>query len=316
MSVTGVTPLNKADPAGGGAGAGSARVKGPRVWLDMDQKELDDAYDQIVYAPNQPLVQRRRSAASARAREVLGLPERVAYGPSEIERLDVYRAKRPDAPINIFIHGGAWRGGMAKDFGGPAEMFVNAGASFVVPDFINVDEAGGDLFPMAEQVRRAIAFVYRNAARFGGDPQKLYLTSHSSGSHLTGCALTSGWPGENLPRAFIKGAVLASGMYDLKPVRLSKRSLYVSFTDAMEQELSAIRHLDRLATPIVLAYGTEETPEFQRQTRDFFAAVKAAGKPAELVVGEACNHFEIAETLASPYGLLGRAALKQMGLGA
>src|SRR5690349_16855439 len=28
------------------------RQKGPRVWLDMDQKELDDAYDQAVYAPN------------------------------------------------------------------------------------------------------------------------------------------------------------------------------------------------------------------------------------------------------------------------
>ncbi len=312
MSVTGVTPRNKADPAG----AGAARVKGPRVWLDMDQKELDDAYDQRVYAPNQPLVQRRRNAASARAREVLGPPERLAYGPSEIEKLDIYRSKRANAPINVFIHGGAWRAGAAKDFCGPAEMFVNAGASFVVPDFLNVDEAGGSLFPMVEQVRRAIAFVYRHAARFGGNPQQLYLTSHSSGSHLTGCALTSDWSGENLPRDFIKGAVLASGMYDLAPVRLSKRSLYVKFTDAMEQELSAIRHLDRLTAPIVLAYGTEETPEFQRQTRDFFAAVRAAGKPAELLVAEACNHFEVAETLANPYGLLGRAALKQMGLGA
>lgn len=312
MSMTGVSPLNKADPAG----AGAARVKGPRVWLDMDQKELDDAYDQLVYAPNQPLVQRRRNAASARAREILGAPERLAYGPSEIEQLDVYRARRPNAPVNVFIHGGAWRAGMAKDFGGPAEMFVNAGATFVVPDFNNVEEAGGSLFPMVEQVRRAIAFVYRNAASFGGDPQKLYLTSHSSGSHLTGCALTSDRSGENLPHDFIKGAVLASGMYDLKPVRLSKRSLYVTFTDAMEEELSAIRHLDRLTTPIVLVYGTEETPEFQRQTRDFFAAVRAAGKPAELLVGEACNHFEVAETLANPYGLLGRAALKQMNLGA
>jgi len=59
---------------------------------------------------------------------------------------------------------------------------------------------------------------------------------------------------------------------------------------------------------------TYETPEFQRQTRDFAAAVKAADKPAELLVGEAYNHFEMLETLASPYGLLGRAVLKQMGL--
>ena len=109
--------------------------------------------------------------------------------------------------------------------------------------------------------------------------------------------------------------MLASGMYDLKPVRLSKRSKYVNFTDEIEDELSAIRHLDRLNCPIVVAHGTQETPEFQRQARDFAAAVKAAGKPITFIVGEGYNHFEIQETLASPYGLLGREVLKLMKLG-
>ncbi|MGE0038796.1 MAG: alpha/beta hydrolase, partial [Xanthobacteraceae bacterium] len=80
------------------------------------------------------------------------------------------------------------------------------------------------------------------------------------------------------------------------------------------QALSAQRHLDKLHAPVVVAYGTSETPEFQRQSRDFVAAVKAAGKPAELLVGEGYNHFEMLETLANPYGLLGRAAFAQMGL--
>ena len=47
---------------------------------------------------------------------------------------------------------------------------------------------------------------------------------------------------------------------------------------------------------------------------EFFAAVQAAGKPAELIVGEAYNHFELLETLANPYGLTGRAMLRQMKL--
>ena len=108
--------------------------------------------------------------------------------------------------------------------------------------------------------------------------------------------------------------MLASGMYDLKPVRLSKRSKYVNFTDEIEQELSAMRHLDRLNCPIVVAHGTQETPEFQRQARDFAAAVKAAGKPITFIVAEGYNHFEIQETLASPYGLLGHEVLKLMQL--
>ncbi|MGN6748794.1 MAG: alpha/beta hydrolase, partial [Xanthobacteraceae bacterium] len=190
-----------------------------------------------------------------------------------------------------------------------------AGGAFVVLDFTTVDETAGSLFPMAEQVRRAIGWVYRNTEKFGGDRERLHLTSHSSGSHLAGCAVTHDWSKDGLPRDIIKGATLSSGMYDLKPVRLSKRSAYVKFTDAMEHELSAIRHLDQLAAPLIVSYGTYETPEFQRQTRDFAAAVKAVGKPVELLVGEAYNHFEMLETLANPYGLLGRAVLAQMGIG-
>jgi arylformamidase len=112
----------------------------------------------------------------------------------------------------------------------------------------------------------------------------------------------------------IKGGMCISGMYELAPVRLSKRSAYVAFDDATVEELSPLRHLDRLRAPVVVAYGTCETPEFQRQNREFAAAVAAAGKPVRLLVGEHYNHFELPETLGNPYGLLGRAALELMGL--
>jgi arylformamidase len=290
------------------------KVKGPLVWLDMDQKELDDAYDQSVYAPNQQLVAtRRRLASEAMLKRVA--PERVAYGASEDEKLDIYRTARDNAPINIFIHGGAWRNGQAKDSAYLAESFINAGAHFVIPDFVQVHNAGGNLMPMAQQVRSAVAWVYKNAARFGGDPNRIYITGHSSGAHLAGCALVTDWQKDfGLPANIISGGLLVSGMYDLKPVRLSKRSEYVKFTDEIEQALSSQRHLDRLNTPIIVGYGTQETPEFQRQTRGFAAAVKAAGKPVELIVGEGFNHFEMQETIGNPYGIAGRAALKLMNL--
>src|SRR5205085_1030057 len=162
------------------------RVKGPLVWLDMDQQELDDAYDQIVYAPNRDQIGKRRIANSEKARAVLGLPERVAYGPSEIEKLDIYRTKARNAPVNIFIHGGAWRANRGADYAFLAEPFVQAGAHYVILDFTKVDDAGTSLFPVVEQVRGAVAWVYRNASRFRGDRGRLYLTSHSPCSHPGG----------------------------------------------------------------------------------------------------------------------------------
>jgi arylformamidase len=293
---------------------GPPRAMGPLVFLDMDQQSLDDAYDQEVYAPNRALVVERRKVASERARAILGAPKRLAYGPSEHEGLDIFDCGIKGAPVNVFVHGGAWRRNVAADYALQAEALVRAGAHAVLIDFINVDQAKGDLFPMYEQVRRALAWVWNNAASFGGDRDRLHVSAHSSGSHLSGVVLTRGLKEEGLPPDAFKGAVLLSGMYDLAPVALSKRSSYVSFTQAMIEQLSGGRYIDGLNTPLVLAYGTCETPEFQRQTRDFAAAVKAAGKPVEVLVGEAYNHFELLETLANPYGLTGRAMLRQMGL--
>ena len=291
------------------------RVKGPRVWLDMDQAELDAAYDQSVYAANLRQIIQRYVTNSEGIRARLGAPQRQAYGATPIEGLDIYTTKRPNAPINIFIHGGAWRVGLAKEYAFAAELFVHAGAHLVLPDHVWVQDAGGNLIPLAEQVRRAVAWVYRNAHSFGGNPNRIYVSGHSSGAHLAGVVLTTDWPKNfNLPADIIKGGLCCSGMFDLKPVRLSARSRYVKFTDETEQALSSQRHLDKLHAPVIVAYGTLETPEFQRQSRDFAAAVKAAGKRVELLVGEGYNHFEILETLASSYGLLGRAVLQQMNL--
>ena len=297
------------------ATAATPRVKGPAVWLDMDQAELDAAYDQSVYAPNLQQIVKRYATNSEDVRTRLGAPQRYAYGTTPIEGLDIYMTKRPNAPINIFIHGGAWRVEVAKNNAFPAEMFVHAGAHYVVPDFAWVQDVGGSLMPMAEQVRRAVAWVHRNAKSFGGDSNRIYVSGHSSGGHLAGVVLTTDWSKDfNLPPDTVKGVLCCSGLFDLKPVRLSARSSYVKFTDEMEQALSPQRHLDKLNAPVIVAYGTLETPEFQRQSRDFAAAVKAAGKPVQLLVGEGYNHFEIRETLGNPYGLLGRAVLEQMRL--
>jgi arylformamidase len=307
--------LGKGDSARAQQAPAPARVKGPRVWLDMDQQELDDAYDQIKYAPNQPQIVRRYATNSETGRQRLGRPKRLSYGSTQIEGADLYATKGTSAPINIFIHGGAWRVGLARDAAYPAETFVTAGAHYIAIDFLNVTETGGDLMPMARQCRDAVAWVYKSAASFGGDPNRIYLSGHSSGAHLAGVVLVTDWEKHyGLPKDVIKGGLLCSGMFDLKAVRLSARSSYVKFTDDMEQNLSSQRHLDKLNTPVIVAYGTLETPEFQRQSREFAAAVRSVGKPATLLVAEHYNHFEIIETLGNPLGLLGRAVLEQMKL--
>jgi arylformamidase len=285
-----------------------------KVFLDYDQKALDDAYDQAVYAPNRDQILKRLARTSELVRQRIGSPEVFSYGEKPLERLELYRCAKDKAPINVFIHGGAWRAGFARDYGYPAEMHLRAGAHFAAVDFNNVLETGGDLLPMADQVRRAIAWVCQHCEQLGADPAKVYVSGTSSGAHLGGVAATTDWTKYGLPAKPVRGYALCSGMYDLRGPRLSKRSAYVKFTDEAEAALSPQRHLERVNAPIVLLVGSLETPEFQRQTRDFADALTRAGKAAELIYAEGYNHFEIAETLGNPYGPMGRAVLSLMKL--
>src|SRR5258706_1374320 len=268
-----------------------------KVFLDYDQAALDAAYDQAAYAPNRDQIIARFAHASELARARLGQPQRFSYGEKPVEGLDLYRTSTPDAPVVVFVHGGAWRAGLARDYAFPAEMLTRAGAHYAVLDFSNVLETGGNLMPMAEQVQRGIAWA-------AGHFASVFVCGTSSGAHLAGVAATTDLP--------VKGYVLGSGMYDLRGPRLSKRSAYVKFTDAVEETLSPQRHVGRVKAPVTLVYGSLETPEFQRQSRDFADALTRAGKHAEIIRAEGYNHFEPTETLGNPYGPPGRPLPAQM----
>ncbi len=294
----------------------AGRARGPLVFLDYDQGELDAVYDQNVYAPNRAQVLARYATASEAVRRRIGEPQRLRYGSSAIEQLDWFATDAKHAPVLVFVHGGAWRSGTAAEYAFPAEFLVRAGVHCVVPDYTNVIEQQGNLMPMAQQVQAALAWVVKNASLYGGDAQRVYVCGHSSGAHLVAAVLASDWQASHgLPQTAIRGGLLISGMYDLRGPRLSARSQYVNFTDAIEDALSAQRHIDRLQVPLTLVYGSMETPEFQRQSWSFAQALQQAGKPVRLIRAEGYNHFEIAETLASPFAAAGRAALAMMGLG-
>lgn len=281
------------------------------VFLHYGQAELDRQYDQRVWAANAVEVIRRYTENSDNARKTLGEPAVFSYGPTPAETLDLYRTAAPDAPIHVFIHGGAWRTLSKRDSAFAAENFVRAGAHFVALDFALLPSV--TLAEMVAQVRRGVGWVYRNAHQFGGDPARIHISGHSSGGHLAACVAVTDWSALGLPRDVVKSAVCASGIYDLLPVRLSARNDYVRLDAEVEQALSPIRHLNHLYGPVFVAYGAGESDEFKRQSRAFADALgPSLAAPAAEYSG--LNHFEVADTLADPNDRLGRAALDLMGL--
>lgn len=289
-------------------------AKGPLVWRDYDQTELDAAYDQEFYQPHTEAVNARLYARSFDLRLRRGYPDRARYGEGPHEGMDIYKAAPPGGPVFVFVHGGVWLHLDASSAGFAAEALLDRGASFVALDFAPVDELDGDLGRMADQVRRGIAWVVRNAASFGGDAGRVYVGGHSSGGHLAAVALTTDWGDHDLPPDAVKGGLLMSGLYDLEPVRLSWRRRFIAFTDAMEDAMSPQRHLDRITVPVTVSYGTRETPEFQRQAKEFAAALETAGNAVRLIAGQHYFHQDMWESLGDPYGPNGRTLLAMMGL--
>lgn len=293
------------------------------VFLHYTQAELDRAYDQRAWAANaaEVIASYATISQAVKARYPFTTEH---YGPGEDELLDIYppvMAAGPGAsaatngkagaPVHVFVHGGAWQR-LTKDesaFAAPA--FVENGAIYIALNFSVLPKVR--LPDMADQCRRAIVWISRNAWRFGGDPQRIHLSGHSSGGHLAAVLLTTDWKAMGLEASPLRSGLVASGMYDLGPVLLSARSSYVKLDKAEEDALSPMRHLDRVVCPIAVAYGDGETPEFKRHARDFAAALKAKVRHASLLVeGKNQNHFELALTLGKTDGLLGKIALEQM----
>jgi arylformamidase len=258
------------------------------VFREYTQAELDRQYEQRSFAPNADEIIKRYGAMSDAVRAKFGEPETLAYGPTAVEALDVY--KKVGENIVAFVHGGAWARMGKRPSAFAAGTFLDAGASYAALGFGLLPSI--TLPEMVGQVCRALEFL-RNKFK----PKRLVLIGHSSGAHLSACALTR--------VSCVDAALLVSGVYDLLPVRLSSRNAYVRLDEALEDEYSPIRHVERIACPVTVACGELEGPEFFRQSKELADKLSVA-----LLVGKGLNHFEMVETLADRRSALARSALE------
>jgi arylformamidase len=286
----------------------------PRVFLDYTQKALDDAYDQQRWAPNLQELVGERKGLSAEMRRRFKTIE-VKYGEGDEEVLEIVPAGAKAAPVLLFIHGGAWRPQPDNAFIWFADRIAENGIHFVAARFSTLDPPRRTtrLPDMATELRRAVDWLFRNAFTFSGDPSRIHVIGHSSGAHLTSVLLTTDWRSRGLPETVLKSGTCVSGMYDLRPVLLSARSSYVHLSPQEEDELSAMRHLDQVRCPIVVAYGSKESPEFQRHGRSLAEALRKRGAAMRELVLDDKNHFEGIRTMMDLGSPLARAVFAQIG---
>lgn len=282
------------------------------VWGNFTKEELDRQYDQSSLVPNVPEILEQNAADSARIREELECILNVSYGPTVLERLDIFPAARKGGPVVVYHHGGAWTRSNKDQCSYVAPPFVAAGVNVLVLDFNLAPQVSLD--EIVRQNRAAIAWAWHNADTYGWDRERIHSVGHSSGGHICGMMLVTDWEGVyGLPGDVIKSAAPCSGMYELEPVRLSHRNTYLDLTEQAAARNSSIRHIPERGIPISVAWGTGELAEFQRQNREFAEAWKAAGHAVETFVFDGLNHFEVGREIFDPDQPVFRNMLRNIG---
>jgi len=290
-------------------------IASAKVYLDYTQEELDWQYDHSKRFPDTGAFNKERAEMSKRARAKIGGQLDVPYGPGESERLDIFPAEGAGpSPIVVFLHGGAWTRGSKNGYSFPAETFVPRGVTWITTEFDNIPP--NTLDGMVRQNRDAIAWVYRNAASFGGDPERIHVAGHSSGGHLTGMMLVTDWEKDyGLPGNLLKGATSISGMYDLEPIILSYRNKYLNLDEGMWRRNSSILHIPTgYGAPLIIGCGEGDTAEFHRQPEAFLAAWRKAGHKGEFIEIKGAHHFHASYAYNDPDGPLVKMMLKQIGV--
>ena len=272
------------------------------VFLHYTQEELNRNFDQRSWVSNALEVIGRYPLLSEATRKRFDYRS-AAYGSAPDETLDIFPA-RSGGPVQIFVHGGAWARFSKDDYSFVADAYVPAGINTVVLNFTNLPKVR--LPQMVDQVRRGIEWVHANARTLGGDPDRIFLSAQSSGAHLSAMALTT--------VNCVKAATLVSGPYYLEPVMLSKRSDYVKLEPHEVSEFSPGLQAQRIKCPVIIAYAQSDTDEFQRQSREFAAALERAGRLQKLMRLPGVNHFELMERMREPEYPLVRAILEQTGV--
>ena len=285
------------------------------VYLDYDQAGLDAQYDNQRHVAEARAIIDSYGAVSARARDAFAARLDIPYGPSPRERLDVILPASHEGlrPINIFVHGGAWRRLSKTDNAFPALGLCPAGATVVVAGFNLATEV--PLARMAAEVRDLVAWVYWHADEFGGDRNRIFLTAHSSGAHLAAMTAATPWSETHgLPDDIVKGAVLVSGVYDLEPVRLSYRNMLLKLDPDTARLLSPIAQVPQAGLKIDVVCAANDTAEFRRQSRAFAERWREWGIACSFEEYAGRNHYDLILDLADPPSELVARCLGQMGL--
>jgi arylformamidase len=277
------------------------------------QPALSREYNNRELVPEHARFFARWKDDSARARSTMTCKLDLRYGDAPGETVDLFPARKGDGTCMMFIHGGYWRALDKSDFSFLAPAWVDSGVSLAVVNYdlcprVTIDE-------IVRQMLRASRWLWLHAEDYGMDQDRLYVSGHSAGGHLTAMMMAAVFPvfDPRLPKDLFKGGLAISGIYDMRPlIGIDFLQPDLRLDDDSAWRLSPAYLPPATRAPVMTSVGGAESGEFRRQNallgqrwRSVFAGdIAMPGK----------NHFSVVDGLAEQASPLFRGARRLMKL--
>jgi arylformamidase len=205
----------------------------------------------------------RWASASAETRKRAPARLDLRYGSGPRQTLDVFPARAPRAAL-LFIHGGYWRSLDKSYHSFVADRFVERDVGVAVMNYDLCPQVG--IAHIVDQAREAVAWLSLHGAEHGLPARRIAIAGHSAGGHLAAMMLATDWTALGVRPHAICGAAAISGVFDLEPLLLASMNGDLRLDRLAARAMSPALLSPRLAVPLVLAAGADETSEFIRQT--------------------------------------------------
>lgn len=282
-------------------------IKSPPDPASIDRAAIDAQYDPSRRVESRQPFTDWYVRESALTRESLDVRLDIPFGPTPAETLDIFPSPSADAPVLMFIHGGYWRAFSSKEFSFVARGMVPRGITVAIMNYALCPEVS--IAEITRQSRAAAQWLKRNAQHYRGDPGQIFVAGHSAGGQQVAMLLS----GECAQRGAadtgcLKGGIVISGVFDLRPLQYSWLQPTLQLTDALAAEQSPLLHIPQRGAPLLLSVGGDESAAFLTQSQNYLAAWRDAGLKGEYLAQPGLNHFEAVYGFAEPNSLLARAA--------